>query len=259
MTTDLFAGVRGILFDIDGVLHIDERPIPGAVEALRHVKGKGIACRFVTNTTTKSIRRLFQKISGLGFPIEPDELFSAPQAAVHYLRRRGGPICYLVLNDEVKEDFAEFPSSGSAPDFVVIGDIREDWRYERLNRIFRMLIGGAKMIALHKGRYWQTGEGLQLDIGAFVAGLEYATGSRAIVLGKPSARFFTTAVSSMGLKGREVLMIGDDIDSDVGGAQRAGIRGILVRTGKYRDELVARSAVRPDAILESVAALVDRL
>jgi len=248
--------IRGLLFDLDGVLHVEDRPIPGAAETVRRVKAMGILCRFLTNTTTKSLERLHRQMTGMGLPIEKGEILSAPQAAIQYLRQRGRPSCFLVLNEEVRADFEEFPPSETDPDCVVIGDVWDRWDYRLLNKLFHLLIGGADLIALHKGRYWQTGDGLQLDIGAFVAALEYASGKEAIVMGKPSPDFFRTALLGMGLRADEVVMVGDDIESDVGGAQRAGIRGILVKTGKYRDELVARSSVRPDYLLRSVADLL---
>lgn len=255
ISRNIFSTVKGILFDLDGVLHIGDEPIAGAIEALHHVKSRGIKCIFVTNTTTKSLEGLYQKIAAMSLPIEKNEIFSAPQAAVHYLRQIGNPTLHLILKDDTKKDFEEFQLSDSNPDFVVLGDIGKSWDYVLLNRIFRMIIDGATLVALHKGRYWQTEDGLQLDIGVFVAGLEYATGKRAIIMGKPSPQFFLTSLQRIGLQPEEVIMIGDDIESDIGGAQNVGMRGILVRTGKYRDELVTRSSVTPDAILSSVAEL----
>jgi HAD superfamily hydrolase (TIGR01458 family) len=251
----IFEGVKGFLFDLDGVFHIGDELIPGAVEALGALRSRGFACRFATNTTTVSLGSLHRRIAGMGLPVEKDEIFSSPQAAIRYLRRQKNPVCHLVLTDDAKKDFAEFPQSDTRPAFVVMGDVEEKWNRTLLNSIFRMLIGGAALLALHKGKYWETKEGLRLDIGVFVAGLEYVTGRQAIVMGKPSPEFFHQALSDMGLSPREVVMIGDDIDSDVGGAQKAGMRGVLVRTGKYREDLAARSPVRPDAVISSISAL----
>jgi HAD superfamily hydrolase (TIGR01458 family) len=252
-------GVKGLLFDLDGVLHVSEKPIPGAAEALRAVRERGFTCRFATNTTTKSLEGLHRKLSGIGLPIEKHEIFSSPQAAIRHLRRLGTPVCHLVLVDEAKEDFAEFPQSEENPAFVIMGDVGESWNYAVLQRLFRMLMDGAVLIALHKGRYWETREGLRLDIGIFVAGFEYVTGREAIIIGKPSPDFFRQALEDMGLSAGEVVMIGDDIDSDIGGAQVVGMRGVLVKTGKYREELASKTIVRPDAVISSVAALTDLL
>jgi len=155
----------------------------------------------------------------------------------------------------VKQDFAALPQSDTAPRFIVVGDIGEAWSYALLNEVFNNLMNGAKLIAVHKNRFWQTEHGLQLDIGAFIHGLEYASGSEAVIIGKPSPAFFQVALDDMGLTKDEVLLIGDDIDSDVGGAQEAGLRAILVRTGKYRQAYAEASAINPDFIIDSIADL----
>ena len=249
--------IRGFLFDLDGVFYVGDQLIDGAVETIRHVKSGGFPCRFATNTTTKSSTTLFKKLQALGLPIEKDEIISAPRAAVLHLRKLDNPTCFLCMNDDVRTDFAEFEISDKEPEIVVMGDIDDGWNYDLMNRLFLMTLGKAEILALHKGRYWQEPDGLHLDIGAFVAGLEFATGKVATVIGKPSPDFFRMAIEDMGLAADNVLMVGDDIESDIGGAQSAGMRGMLVRTGKYREELVARSHVIPYAVIDSIAQLID--
>ncbi len=251
---DNLSNIKGILFDINGVFHVDNRPIDGAVEIIKKIKAK-FPCRFVTNTTTKSRQTFHQSLVDMGLPISKSEIISAPYAAVLYLRQLNNPSCYLLLSEDVKRDFIEFSQSDTKPDVVVIGDIGDHWNYQVMNKVFKMLNNGAKLIALHKGKYWQAEGDLQLDIGAMVAGLEYATQKNATVVGKPSSSFFQLALNELKLPSRQVLMVGDDIESDVGGAKREGLRGILVKTGKYRRELVELSDVEPDRVLESVADL----
>jgi len=240
------------MFDLDGVLYVGSQVIEGAIATVDRVRASGIACRFVTNTSTLSLASLQQKINKLGFDIPANEIISAPQAALRYLRNQGDPVCRLLLADDVKKDFAEFRLSDTAADFIIVGDIGNAWTYQILNEVFNSLINGAKLIAIHKNRFWQTEDGLQMDIGGFVDGLEYASGNQAIIIGKPSRDFFGIAVEDMQLLPFEVAMIGDDIDSDVGGAQQAGLAGILVRTGKYRQQYAEASAIKPDWILDSV-------
>lgn len=251
--------VNGLLVDLDGVLYIGERLIDGAAETIRLLKSRRIPLRFTTNTTTLSGQSLHEKLVRLGLPIERGEIFGVLQAAVEFLRRRGRPACKLLLTDDPSQDFSEFPTSDENPDFIVVGDIGKRWDYELMNEIFRLMIGGAELVALHKGKYWETEAGLQVDMGAFVAGLEYVTGKSATVIGKPSETFFRLAAESLGLPVDQVVMVGDDIDSDIGGAQKAGIRGILVRTGKYRQELAARSDVKPDFVIDSISDLIGVL
>jgi HAD superfamily hydrolase (TIGR01458 family) len=255
MVHDKLNNTKGLLLDLDGVLYVEDKPIEGAIEAVKELRERGVPMRFCTNTTVRSVRSLVEKLHRIGLPIEGDEVFSAVRAATAYLRSKGNPMCYLLVTDDPMEDFAEFEQDDQSPDYVVIGDLGKKWDHVMLQRIFEMIMGGAKMIALHKGRYWQTSEGLHIDIGAIVAGLEYATGAEAITIGKPSRSFFDLAVKDMGLQLNEAAMVGDDIDSDVGGAQRAGMTGVLVRTGKYRPHLAEESAVEPDLVIDSIADL----
>jgi len=246
------------LFDMDGVWFVGDRAIPGAARTLARIRELCKPLRIVTNTTTRTRDQLAAKLQGLGFDIRPDEIVNSVHAAVLYLKTQGSPSCHLIVADNIRPLFAAFPTSGT-PDFVVIGDVGDEWSYAVLNEAFRMVMGGARMLALHKGRYWQVEEGLRLDMGAFVAGLEYATGSEAIIAGKPSRTMFDAALADMGVDASRAIMVGDDILSDVGGAMAAGIRGVLVKTGKYRESLAADSGVTPHLVIESVAALADLL
>ena len=251
--------IKGILFDLDGVLYVGSSAIDGAIEAVERIRGSGLPCRFVTNTSTLSLLSLQQKINSLGFSIPIEEIISAPQAAMIYLQRQHDPVCRLLLADDVKQDFKEFRQSDTAADHIVVGDIGDAWSYPLLNEVFNCLINGAKLIAIHKNRFWQTEQGLKMDIGGFVDGLEYASGTKAMIIGKPSADFFQIALDDMGLTSSEAAIVGDDIDADVGGGQLAGLQGILVKTGKYRQAYVETSAVKPDLIIDSITNLPDAL
>jgi HAD superfamily hydrolase (TIGR01458 family) len=247
--------IKGILFDLDGVLYVGGKPIAGAVEAVAAIRDQGLICRFVTNTSTLSIASIQNKINALGFNVVQSEIMSAPQAALNYLKTQTNPVCRLLLADDVKKDFSQFAQSDTEANFIVVGDIGDAWSYQMLNEVFACLMRGAKLIAIHKNRFWQTESGLHMDIGAFIAGLEYASNTEAMIIGKPSLDFFKAALNDMQLNANEVLMIGDDIDSDIGGAQAADIKAALVRTGKYRKAYTEASAIKPDITLDSIADL----
>ncbi|NOS75522.1 MAG: TIGR01458 family HAD-type hydrolase [Methyloglobulus sp.] len=249
------SSIKGILFDLDGVLYVGSHAVQGAVKAVDDIRASGMLCRFVTNTSTLSLTSLQQKINALGFSIPANEIISAPQATLLYLRRQPNPVCRLLLAEDVKKDFIDFNQSGTTADFIVIGDIGSAWTYPLLNQVFNGLMHGAKLIAIHKNRFWQTEHGLQMDIGGFVDALEYASGVKAMIIGKPSRDFFQIALDDMGLNSSEVAIIGDDIDVDIDGGQQVGIKGILVRTGKYRQNYAEASAVKPDLIIDSVVEL----
>jgi HAD superfamily hydrolase (TIGR01458 family) len=252
------AALKGLLIDLDGVCHTDGVPIPGAVAALAAIARADLPCRFLTNTTTRSRARLWQQLTGMGFTIPEDTIINAPRAAARHLIANNLSV-RLVVAEAVREDFAGCRTDELSPHAVVIGDIGRGWNFSLIDSIFRQVIGGARLIALHKNRYWQTAGGLTVDIGAFVAGLEFATGATAEVVGKPSPMFFLQAITDLGLHYRDLAIVGDDLDTDIGGGQACGLTGILVQTGKYRAEQAKQSAVVPDQIIASIAALPELL
>lgn len=249
------SSIKGILFDLDGVLYIGSHAVEGAIEAVSKVQASGIQCRFVTNTSTLSLKSLQQKINALGFSIPINQIISAPQATYLYLKRQHNPVCRLLLAEDVKKDFEEFSQFNKQVNYIVIGDIGDTWSYALLNQVFNDLMQGAKLIAIHKNRFWQTEHGLQMDIGGFIDALEYASGVKAMIIGKPSPDFFQIALDDMALKPSEAAIIGDDIDADVGGGQQVGLKGILVKTGKYRQNYTEASSVKPNLMIDSIVDL----
>jgi HAD superfamily hydrolase (TIGR01458 family) len=251
--------IKGLLLDLDGVLYVDGELIPGAAETIAVLRARGLPLRFITNTSTQPPEALQQKLAALGITARTEEIFSAVSATAQYLRGLGRPALHLVMQDAVKPAFADFPQDSNEPDYVVLADIGAAWSYELLNRIFNQLMNGSRLICLHRNKYWQTSAGLHIDIGAFVAGLEYVSGTEALVMGKPSPDFFRQAIASLQLEAPQVAVVGDDVEVDIGGGQAVGLYGVLVRTGKYREALVRQSGVKPWQTIESVAALLELL
>lgn len=252
------SGLRAVFLDIDGVLIVAGQAVPGAATAVRALKERGLVVRFVTNNTRDSRQTLAARLRALDIPAEPDELVSAALATAAYLRQRGLTRCYILARGEVLTEFADLLAPAEEATGVVIGDAAEDFTYENLNRAFRALLRGAHFVAMHRNRYWQTPAGLALDAGAFVRALEYASGRRATVIGKPSPAFFRQALRSAGCPPEAALMVGDDIRTDIQAAQRLGLRTALVQTGKFRPTDLALGP-QPDLVLPSVANLPDRL
>jgi HAD superfamily hydrolase (TIGR01458 family) len=242
-----------VLIDLDGVLYVEDEPIPGAVEAVGELRGRGLALRFVTNTTALPRRQVLARLERLGVPVAAHELVTPASLAVAHCRRAGLQRALLLMRDDVKQDVAGLKDVARGADVVIVGDLGEAFTYAVLNRAFRELLDGAELVALQKNRYWRTPDGLSLDVGPFVAALEYASGRDAVVVGKPAPAFFATVLAELGIGPAAAVMVGDDVESDVGGAQRAGLAGVLVRTGKYRADAVAASGVRPTATVDSIA------
>jgi HAD superfamily hydrolase (TIGR01458 family) len=244
-----------VLLDLDGVLYVGDDPIDGAREAVEELRDRGLGLRFVTNTTTRSRRQTIDKLRALGFTPDDDEVITPAALAVARCAGHGHRRVALVMGDAVKEDFAELEEVDAGADAVIVGDLGDAFAYGPLNRAFRLLMDGADLIALQKNRYWLTPDGLSLDAGPFVAALEYACGREAFVVGKPAAGFFASVLNDLGVGAGEAVMVGDDVESDIGGALRAGLAGVLVRTGKYREERVRASGISPTAVVDSIAAV----
>jgi HAD superfamily hydrolase (TIGR01458 family) len=244
--------VGGLLLDLDGTLYVEDEPIQGAREAIERLASAGLILRYVTNTTRKPRRAVGERLHEMGFRVEAAEIFTPATAAAGMI---GEKSCFPLVDESLLEDLRGVTLDENAPDYVLVGDLGEGFTYDRLNTAFRLLMGGAELLALQKNRYWLTGEELSLDAGPFVAALEYASGKKATIVGKPERDFFRLALREMGLDPDEVAMVGDDAEADVAGARAAGLKGILVRTGKYR----AGSEGAPDLVLHSVADLPEAL
>jgi HAD superfamily hydrolase (TIGR01458 family) len=248
--------VRGVLLDIDGVLHVSMQPVSGAAEALHWLELHGYATCFVTNTTTLARATLAERLQAIGLPVGEEHLITAPVATANYIRQHyPGKRCWVLTKGDTAADFAGIELVESKADVVVIGGAEELLSYEAMNAAFRMLMDGAVLLAMHRNLYWRTSEGLRLDSGPFVLALEAATGREATVLGKPDRAFFEQALLAIGVAADESIMVGDDIENDVAGAQQAGLRGILVCTGKHRADSPLLGRAQPDAILPSIVEL----
>jgi HAD superfamily hydrolase (TIGR01458 family) len=245
--------VSALLLDLDGVLYVEDDAIAGARDAVARLRDSSLALRFVTNTTAHSRTRTLDKLARLGFEVADHELVTPAALAVAHCRERGHQRAALVMNDEVKRDFAGLEEVADGADAVIVGDLGAAFGYDVLNSAFRQVMDGAELIALQKNRYWMRADGLALDVGPFVAALEYATACEAYVVGKPAHTFFHAILNELGVEAARAAMVGDDIESDIGGAQTAGLTGVLVRTGKYREDAVRTSGVAPAATVASIA------
>jgi HAD superfamily hydrolase (TIGR01458 family) len=251
--------VRALLLDLDGVLYVEEEPIAGAVEAVATLRDAGLGLRFVTNTTQRSRAHTLEKLERLGMPVAPGELITPAVLAVEHCRAQGHERVVLLMADDVKADFAGLTEADDRADAVIVGDLGERFDYAVLNRAFRLIVDGAELVALQRNRYWLRADGLALDVGPFVAALEYAANVAAVVVGKPAPAFFLLALSQLGAEPGEAAMVGDDVESDTGGAVRAGLRGVLVRTGKFREESLAAADPPPTDVIDSIADLPELL
>jgi HAD superfamily hydrolase (TIGR01458 family) len=254
--------MAAILLDVDGVLHVSGQPIPGAADAVRRLRADGHRLRFVTNTTTRPRARLAQELRSAGVEVDDVEVQTTADAAVSVLR--GRRVLALVMH-AIVGDLDGLELVGEGAEAVLLGGADETpetglvFSYMNLARAFAELELGARLYCLHRNRWWQTARGPLLDAGAFVAGLEYAADVEAFVIGKPSPAYFKAACEALDADPERAWMVGDDLESDIAGAQAVNINTVLVRTGKFRPDAVEASRVRPDGIVSSIAQLPDWL
>ena len=280
--TDLraaLAGTRALLLDLDGVIVVAGEPVPGAPEAVARLEAQGFPYRIVTNTSAVSRATLARWSARIGAPIPPERFESALSASAAWTARAfGGKPLYVLASPDARTEFAgqhlltheEAGRPGATVAAVVIGDSPEEATFENLNRAFRLVRAGALLVGMHRNPWWLTPEGPTLDSGAFVAGLEFATEARARIVGKPAPTFFSIAVADLrrvagrDLARRDIAMVGDDVRTDIRAAQRAGLRGIFVLSGKHgRADIETaareRGGRRPDAVATSLAEVVAAL
>ncbi|MFL5738024.1 MAG: TIGR01458 family HAD-type hydrolase [Actinomycetota bacterium] len=230
------AAPGGVLLDIDGVLTTSWREIPGAAATVEEIRRRGIPFRLLTNTTTHTRTELARTLAEASISVEPEEIVTAVVGAAAYLREtHPGARCFLLSDGDATEDLEGVLLVEDEPDVVVIGGASEDFSYSNVDRVFRMLVDGASLVAMHRNLYWRASDGLRLDSGAYVRGLEEAAGEEAAIVGKPAETFFRAALDEIGVAPERALMVGDDVENDVRGAQRIGMTGVLVRTGKFRE------------------------
>lgn len=249
--------IKGVLLDISGVLKDGNNVIPGSLLAMEKLKASNLPFRLLTNETQMTRAQIVKKLNSLGYKVTEKDIFAPIPTLVEVLRRNNlRP--HLVVHKQVLEEFKNITQLN--PNCVVIGDAGPNFTFQNMNAAFRVLVNLAEPIlfSLGMGKYYKDDDsGLTLDVGAFAKVLEYATGVTAKVVGKPHADFFLAAVKDMGVSPNEVVMIGDDLESDIGGAQNCGIRGVLVRTGKFRPSDENHNSIKPDAIVTNLYQAVE--
>ncbi len=255
---------QGLLLDMDGVLAVSWEPVPGAINAVRCLQVGGIPLRVVTNTTSRSRTMIASELRRIGFDVSDEEVLTAAVAAASYLSANHPGKRVFLLGDARPEDLVGVQLVGvdDQPEVVLISGADPSFAFDNLNRVYRLVLAGADFVAMHRSLSWMTRGGECLDAGAYLLGLERAAGREAAITGKPSGEFFIAALRAIGLTADRVAMVGDDLENDVLAAQVVGITGILVRTGKFREGILARASGSPHHVVDSIAdvpALVESI
>ncbi|MGI9498973.1 MAG: TIGR01458 family HAD-type hydrolase [Geminicoccaceae bacterium] len=251
--------LRGLLLDLEGVLYEDDTPISGVADAMGALAASGLEIRYLTNTTTRPRQAIVDRLTGMGFDLAAEHVFTPCIAAGRLLRRKNLTRIHLAAAPELAEDFSDVEFVDDDPEAIVVGDLYRAFDWDRLNALFRMMQQGAVLVALHKNRYCRRDGEIALDLGPFVAALDYAAGTQAVIVGKPSGLFFDLALAGLGLDAQSVAMVGDDIEADIGGAAQAGMTTIQVKTGKFTLKDRDHPFIRPDHLIGSAAELPSLL
>jgi HAD superfamily hydrolase (TIGR01450 family) len=267
--------VGGVLFDIDGVLTTSWKPIPGAAETLRTLNDQQIACSYLTNTTTRTRKQIAEALVGAGMDVRADEVITAALLTSEYVRQTYPDArCFLVNSGNITEDMPGIDLVASTdfgpddrpdpPDVILMGGAGPEYNHLTLSRVYDWMGQGVPVVAMHRSTSWNTTEGLRIDTGLYLIGMEETSGRKATAVGKPAPAGFLAAAGRLGADPEAMYMIGDDLNNDVLAAQVVGMTGVLVRTGKFRQDTLNRwaadeFAMQPNHVIDSVADLPDLL
>ena len=248
-------GVKGLLIDLEGVLYSDHNLIPGSIEVIKELKKNSLKLRFLTNTTTAPRKIIFNKLNDFGFDIEEKEIFTPIIATKNYLRDNRVKRIALITNIEIIEEFNDYEITQKNPEAVIMGDIYKNFKWDILDRIFKLVyIQNSALIALHQNKYSMRDGEVSLDLGPFVKAIEYSSGKKSILMGKPEKNFFNLAVKDLNINNENILMIGDDISSDIEGSINANLKAIQVKTGKFQEKDL-KYPTQPNYRLNSITEL----
>ena len=253
---DNFKDIKGFLIDLEGVIYSGDKIIEGAINTLEKLNSK-FKIKYLTNTSTTSRKLIYQKLRNFKLPLIETDVFSPSIAVTYYLKNNNISKIYLLANSNIKSDFNQFIFDDQNPQAIILGDIYKNFNWDNLNKTFELLTKNETiLVALHKNRYCQRNNQISLDLGPFVCALEYASSQKAVVIGKPEKTFFDLAIDSLGFNKDEIIMIGDDIFSDIGGAKSNNIKAIQVKTGKYQLKDESQDIIQPDYRINSIADLL---
>lgn len=251
--------VKGVIFDIDGTLILNNQPLPGATDTVNSLRNMGVEMRFVTNTTGRTPEQLGKALREFGFEVKDSEVLTSVGACVHFLKQNyAGKAGYLAIPEGIQDQFAGIAQTTERPAFVVMGDLDEGFDYAVLNGIFNYMRNGAQLVTFHRNTYFFREGKTWLDSGAFTIAFENITKQKAVITGKPAPMMFQNALSSMKLKKKEVLVIGDDVSTDIVGARKAGMSFFLVRTGKFKQEDLGGYEIDPKYVISDLRGLTNK-
>jgi HAD superfamily hydrolase (TIGR01458 family) len=247
-------GFKGVMFDINGVLEFQGTVYPGAIELLDLLRQKEIIIRILTNSTLKSRQDCAAKLNELGFSVKVEEVITASYATAQYLKTLNPRSCWVMLKGKGLEEFKDFHHDDKRPEYIVLGDYREGFNFQNMNKVLQLLLEGSQLIVMIPEKVDHSMGQVELTVGAYGKMLEDAANVKATYIGKPNTYIYDMSLQTMGLQKKEVLMVGDRVSTDIVGAQMAGIKSVLVKTGEFLTSDL-KGDVQPDYVVNSVKEL----
>ncbi|MGQ9473946.1 MAG: HAD-IIA family hydrolase [Candidatus Caldatribacteriaceae bacterium] len=259
MASVLIGSFRVFLFDLDGVIYRGEEVIPYAPQLIRELRKRGKILRFITNNPRRSRREVWRKLCSFSIDVEPDEVMTTSWATAHYLKERGLVRSYVLGSDSLREELRQegIVIDEMHPQVVVVG-YDEDISFGAITRVVRLLERGTALVATNPDISFALPEGKIPATGSVVQVIESLTGEKATVIGKPSPYIFELLLRDIGdVERKEIVLVGDSLDTDILGAHQMGIRGILYTSG---DILLPSFGDQryPDAVITHLGEFVEK-
>ncbi len=249
--------IAGVIFDLDGVLEFQDKVYPGAIELLDSRRGKGVSIRILSNSTLKSRKPCTENLSKKGFAVYQHEVITASFAIAQHLETLNPKSCWVMLKGEGLEEFRNLHHDPDNPEYIALGDFRDGFNFQNLNRALRFLLKGAKLVVMITEITDNNMGELELTVGTYGKMLEDAAGIKATYIGKSNCYIFDSTLDTMGnMERSKILMVGDRVKTDILGAGRAGLKTALVKTGEFQEMDLKSSNITPDYIFDSIREVV---
>ncbi len=244
------------IFDLDGTVYLDNTLISGAEKLFLELNSRNIPYCFVTNTTSQTVEQIHKRILAAGLIVDLEKIITPVSVVKSYLREKKIRKIQIIQCEAIHTEFSEFDISNQ-PEAIILADDGNGIDYDSINKAFQFALNGAEILTLQQNKFYAKNGKLIADLGFYVAGFEYILETKIKNFGKPSKQMLSYAQNCLHvLNKKNIALIGDDIEFDVLGAQNFGFKGILVKTGKYRAEIVSNYKEKPDFIIESIADII---
>ncbi len=249
---------KPLLIDLDGVLRIGNKPAEDIIPFLEFIDSESIPSCILSNSSLYSSKQIYSFFQSHSIEINIP-IITAIDAAYDYIKNKYKKVA-VFTSENVFEMFIDFIDY-EHPEAVLIGDIGDKWNYKLIQSIFEYVQNGAELIAVHKNKFWDNPDlGIQLDAGPFIHAIEYATSSKATLIGKPSHIYFNSALEKINVNmDQKFIMLGDDLESDMVGAKKIGAETILILTGKTSLPILLENQIYVDHKVKNLLGVIELL